>query len=372
MNPNRPGTFIYATRSIIPSGSANAVQSANMACAFSELFESFSTVFRSPRPVEELPAVFAGFELPPPRNPYLIPSRPTADWSNLYLARYASYLRRQPADALVYTRSGRVGWIAASLGLKTVVELHDPLIASYVLWLRHRRRTTPALKLVVTTARLKADVMEQTGLAGDRILVAGGAANPALLTVPASRPESPFSYNVGYAGSAFKGKGLEVVAACAAKMPDVGFHLIGPSEEECRPYGLTGSNVIVHGRKTNRAAIGLLKGMDCLLLPNQRSVIIRSGADIGGHTSPLKMFEYMATGRPIIASDLPVLSGTLNDNVNALLCAPYDFDGFIARITRLRDNPDMGRRLGDQAQADFKDRYTWPARAREIQRFVCT
>jgi glycosyltransferase involved in cell wall biosynthesis len=366
----RQHPFIYATRSIIPSGSANAIQSANMACAFSNLFESFSTVFRSPCRLEDLPAVFAGFELPPPRNPHLIAVRPATDWSNLYLTGYAAWLRRQPATSVVYTRSGKVGWVAASLGFKTIVELHDPLIIPYALWLRRRRRLEPGLKVVATTERLKADVIEKTGLSEAGILVAGGAANPALLTVPALEPQRRFAFNAGYAGSAFKGKGLEILAACASRMPDVGFHVIGPSGEDCRPYGLAGANVLVYGRKTNREAIGLLKSMDCLLLPNQRSVIIRSGADIGRHTSPLKMFEYMATGRPVIASDLPVLSGTLQNNVNALLCPPEDVDGFCAHISALRQNPDLGRRLGARARVDFEARYTWPVRAKAIHDFI--
>lgn len=365
-----PSLFIYATRSIIPSRAANAVQSANMACAFSEVFESFSAVFRSASRMEDLAGVFADFELRPPRNPHIIFARPNVDWSNLYLTGYAAYLRRHPADALVYTRSGRVGWLAASLGFNTVVELHDPLIAPYAGWLRNRWRKNARLKLVTTTARLKADVCEKTGIAEDRILIAGGAANPHLAGVAAIEPRRRFSLNVGYAGSAFKGKGLEVLVACAARMPDVGFHVIGPSPEECAAYGPGTANLVAYGRKTNRESVGLLKSMDCLLLPNQRSVIIRSGADIGEHTSPLKMFEYMATGRPIIASDLPVLSGTLRDNVNALLCPPDDIDGFCRRITTLRQSPDLARRLGDHAKADFESDYTWSARAKTIRDFL--
>lgn len=365
-----PFTFIYATRSVIPSRAANAVQSANMACAFSRLFESFSTVFRSPAALADLPAIFADFELPPPRNPHLVFSRALTDWSNAYLSAYAAFLRKQPRDVLLYTRSGRVGWLADTLGIRTIQELHDPLIAPYAHWLRRRWQRDRRLKLVATTERLKADIVAQTGIASERILVAGGAANPALLTLPAIEPPRRFVFNVGYAGSAFKGKGLEVIAACATRLPDVGFHVIGPTVAECRARGFCGDNLVVHGRKPHREAVGLLKAMDCLLLPNQRSVIIRSGADIGQHTSPLKMFEYMATGRPIIASDLPVLTGTLRDGENALLCPPEDIAGFCARIALLRRQPELAGRLGERARAGFSARHTWDARARAIHQFI--
>lgn len=362
--------FIYASRSIIPSVYANAVQSANMACAFADVFVTFSAIFRSPGPAVDLPAAFAGFGLEPPRNVCLVRSHPLLDWSNLYLARYAAFLNRQPRDSLVYTRSGRIAWLACSLGLETVAELHDPLIRPYSAWLRRRSVRDPRLKLVATTDRLKADIIDKTGVSADRILVVGGAANTALLSVPALAPESRFNFNVGYAGSTFKGKGLEILVACASRLPDVGFHAIGASKDDCRAFGPAGENIVAYGRKTNLESVALLKAMDCLLLPNQRSVIIRSGADIGRHTSPLKMFEYMATGRPIIASDLPVLSCVLKNDVNALLCPPEDIAGFCARITTLRQNPDLARRLGSQARSDFQSTHTWAARARKIQSFI--
>ena len=53
-----------------------------------------------------------------------------------------------------------------------------------------------------------------------------------------------------------------------------------------------------------------------LVLPNPASAISSA------FTSPLKLFEYMASGRPIVASDLPSLREVLRDGENALLVAP--------------------------------------------------
>ena len=58
------------------------------------------------------------------------------------------------------------------------------------------------------------------------------------------------------------------------------------------------------------------------LLPNQPSVRLPNGDDIGRFTSPMKLFEYMAAGRAIIASDLPTLREVLTDDVNCLLVPP--------------------------------------------------
>lgn len=362
--------FVYATRSIIPSKAANAVQSANMACAFGDVYPDYSCLFRSPVAPDELPATFASYGLQPPRNASLIPFRPGLDWTQAYLGAFAARFLRQPRPCIVYTRSGRIAWTASLLGLDTVIELHDPLIPPYAAWLRRQVRARRSLKLVATTERLKNDLVAQIGIPEDHVCVAGGAVNPAVFELPALPLNAGFAFNAAYAGSAFKGKGLEIVIACAARLPDVGFHVIGPSADDCRRYGPVGPNVILHGRQDNRTTLRLLKSADCLLLPNQPSVIIRSGADIGSHTSPLKMFEYMASGRPIIASDLPVLTTALRNEHNALLCPATDPAAFCTALERLRLDPGLAGRLGGQARRDAETNHTWPARAAAIQRFI--
>ncbi len=361
--------FIYATLSVISSPYANAVQSANMVCAFSRLFDDFSAIFRCDNDYD-LPELFGRFSLFPPRNAHIIPTRPWADWSNLYLAGYARFLRNKPKSTLVYTRSGRAAWIANLFGFETIIELHDPLTPTYANWLRTLVRRNNLCRLVATTPRLKADLVDQTGIAPEHVLVAGGGANPLFLDLPPRPCVSKYDFNVGYAGSAFRGKGVEMMIACAARLPQVGFHVVGPTPEECRAFGSFGPNMVFHRRKDNRETIEVLKGMDCLLLGSKRSIIIQSGADIGQHTSPLKMFEYMACGRAIIASDLPVLNTTLHHGKNALLAAPDDVDGFCAQIQLLKKDPELRRRLGDEARRDFKASYSWDIRARTIQRFI--
>lgn len=365
------GHFVYATRSILPSSFANSVQSANMACAFSRIQENFAAAFRVPaKHRQRLDDVFADLALTPPQNLCLLPSHPRIDWAEPYLPGFVSFLRRQSSDASVYTRSGRLAWISSAMGFATTIELHDPLKPALTAWLRRRQKREAPGKFVATTHRMKEDLVAEIGVDPDRIFVAGGGANAAFLDLPAAPLRSPYSFNVGYAGSAFKGKGLEILVACAARLPTIGFHVIGPSLKDCRRHGPVGSNVLVHGRKSNIDTISILKSMDCLLLPNQRSVIIKNGADIGAYTSPLKMFEYMATSRPIIASDLPVLTCVLKDNENALLCPPASPSDFCEKILLLRDDPEMAGRLGIRSAKDFQHDYTWEARAKNILAFV--
>jgi hypothetical protein len=85
--------------------------------------------------------------------------------------------------------------------------------------------------------------------------------------------------------------------------------------------------------------------------------------------SPLKLFEYMAAGKPILCSDLPVLREIVEDGRNGLLLPLADADAWVAALCRLRDAPEERRRLGAAARADLVARYTWRERARRIQEF---
>lgn len=83
---------------------------------------------------------------------------------------------------------------------------------------------------------------------------------------------------------------------------------------------------------------------------------------------PLKLFEYMASGRPIIASDLPALREVLNDK-NALFFKPSDASDLARVIKMLISSQTLGYHLSQQALADVKE-YTWDKRAKKILEFI--
>ncbi|MCC7162723.1 MAG: glycosyltransferase family 4 protein [Anaerolineae bacterium] len=78
------------------------------------------------------------------------------------------------------------------------------------------------------------------------------------------------------------------------------------------------------------------------------------------------MFEYMATGKPIVSSDHAVLQEVLQEGRNALLVPPADIDAWEAAVRRILDDPALGKRLGETAQRDLIEQYTWDARAHKV------
>jgi len=103
-----------------------------------------------------------------------------------------------------------------------------------------------------------------------------------------------------------------------------------------------------------------LQAADVLVLPNSAASEISRR-----YTSPLKLFEYLASGRPVAASDLPSLRETLIHGRNAWLVKPDDPAALAAGIKTLLDNPGLGRSLAQRGRADAAG-YTWEQRAARL------
>jgi glycosyltransferase involved in cell wall biosynthesis len=84
------------------------------------------------------------------------------------------------------------------------------------------------------------------------------------------------------------------------------------------------------------------------------------------YASPIKLFEYMAAARAIVASDLPSTAEVVRDGETALLYPPSDVPALTTALRRLRDDAALRERLGAAAQVEVMAHYTWAARARMI------
>jgi glycosyltransferase involved in cell wall biosynthesis len=78
----------------------------------------------------------------------------------------------------------------------------------------------------------------------------------------------------------------------------------------------------------------------------------------------------MALGKPIVASDLPVIREILKDGVNARLAAPGNCGDWEGAISELLDNREMATALGEAARRDIEKKYSWKQRARAISSAV--
>lgn len=199
-----------------------------------------------------------------------------------------------------------------------------------------------------------------------------GAKTPAPSVLPAALiPQAQGRLVVGYSGHLHTGKGMEIIGQLPHACPGLSFHIVGGREADVRRWRRETSgrsNIHFHGHVPPGDVSSYIEAFDICLLPNQARVATfdDTDADIGRHTSPLKMFEYMSAGKPIVASDLPVLREILSHEVNALLCRHDEPSQWVDALNRLQTDPSLRAKLGEHARQDVASHYTWQERARRI------
>lgn len=279
---------------------------------------------------------------------------------NLYAAFHLAVLRRQPL----------------------LFETHQ-LETGFRKTLQRAVMTRPWVTTVAISERLVAFLRAHQGVAPHRALVLHDAAREGIEALPpaARRPTlaslgaldvsggQDWRAVCGYFGHLYAGRGIEIIEAMARARPGCLFLVYGGNDAEvnARRAGNTLANLRYLGHVPHPVARRAMGAMDVLLMPYQASVSIGvAGHDTVGWMSPMKMFEYLATGVPVLSSDLPVLREVLRDGENALLAKPDAVDAWLAALDRLLDAPDLARALGDTAHADYRAHHTWRARAERL------
>ncbi|MCW5800896.1 MAG: glycosyltransferase family 4 protein [Deltaproteobacteria bacterium] len=277
-------------------------------------------------------------------------------------------LRERSRAELVFGRDPLGPLLAAELGMPVAFEWHEiPRSRLQLALLRRLARQRTLLGMVSISDALRRDVRAADLAAPDRPHVVAHDAADAPHGVEVTRPSTARPV-VGYVGSLYAGRGIELILELARRMPDLDFELVGGNERDLATWrvGLP-SNVRLAGFVPPAHLPARYAAMNVLVLPHSaRGVAGASGGDISRWTSPLKMFEYMASGAPIIASSLPVLGEVLHHERNALIAPAGDLDAWERAVRRLVGNPTLAASLARCAYDDLVRHYTWDARVRTI------
>ena len=173
----------------------------------------------------------------------------------------------------------------------------------------------------------------------------------------------------GYFGHLYKGRGIEVILELSKNLPNILFLIYGGNKNEINHFRNLNKNknVIFKGYCSHKEVNKNSRLVDILLMPYQKKVSIgMQGSDTSSWMSPMKMFEYMSTGVPIISSDIPVLREVLKNEFNCLFAIPDDPMSWVENILKIRDNKELAKRISRNAFNDYKYKYTWKIRAKKI------
>lgn len=358
--------LLYVSSSPIPSTVANSVQVMRMCAAFRRLGHEVTLVAApgdgaGAGAVEDVRAWYGIDE------DFAIDTthRSTRRGIGMLLtARRVGDLARRTKAALAYGRDpiGLLG--AASAGVPVVYEVHHPPATPSRTRIERRLLRHPAFVQVVAITGALAD-RYRSDHPGTTVVVAHDAADDPGVAADEPRPARPI---LGYCGSLRPGKGAELAVELGRRLPDVDVVVVGGSPAEADALRADAPpNVLLVGAVAPAAVRDYLRHFTVALAPYGSVVHGAAGSvDLAPWMSPLKVYEYLAAGLPVLASDLPALREVLEPGVNAVLAPPGDAEAWAAAARALLDDHDRRAAIAGAARRTFLEGLTWDRRAAAV------
>lgn len=364
----------YIATSIIPSRQANSIHVMKMCQAFAqnghEVFLIVPDRYEGREPgIED---VFAFYGVNKCFEIIFLPTLPIKGGGLIYGFQAAKKTKELQPD-IVYGRDLSGCFFATLLKLPVTFESHAPIEGFVYSNIFNRIIQRPELiKLVVITHALKDYYSSRYPLVSDRIIVAPDGADPVPdNTIPVVLPNKGKKLQVGYVGHLYSGRGIDLIHQLAERCPWADFHIVGGTDKDINAYRNSTkplTNLYLYGFKPPIETEQYRIGCDVLIAPYQNKVSV---AGNGANTterwmSPLKIFEYMAAGKAIICSDIPVLREVLENRKNALLCDPENIESWVKALTILSEKKSYRIQLGKTAKNDLIVNYSWSSRANNV------
>ena len=358
----------------VPSGTANSIQAMKVCQSLAQTGQEVC-LWLPGQAAAPWPALAEQYGLQTPFQVRWLPSRRALRrydfaWGALRQARVWG------AEA-VYTWVFQAALLALWQGLPLLLELHDRPSGKVGPWLYRRVAAHSGKKRLLFITRALRQVLERE----QGVILPPGQALVAPDGVDLERyQELPLpeearrqldllqGLTAGYTGHLYPGRGAELLLGLAQRFPQLNFLWVGgrPADVEywrVRTREMDLVNVHLTGFVPNQRIPLYQAAADILLMPYEQVITGSSGGNTAEVCSPMKMFEYMAAGRAILSSDLPVLREVLGE-ANAVLCPPPPAGAaaWEAALARLSASEDLRRRLSAQARRDVSQ-YTWRERA---------
>ncbi len=284
-----------------------------------------------------------------------------------FLVSVKLFLQNKKFD-IYYTRDFLLAIFLYKKNVKIIYEIHS--MPERGLWL-HKRAWNRADHLVVISDGLQKALLVY-GIDSNKIILARDAVDFDIFQVAQSKEEArkklclPIDKKiVVYTGHLYKWKGADALAQAAEFLPNIEIFLVGGTKQDVVNFktNYKFSNLHIFGWQEHHLIPLWLKAADILVLPN--SAREKIGAE---YTSPLKLFEYMASGTPIIASSVSALREVINED-----CAIFfEPDNIFSLVQSIEFGINNYSKLQENAARALKrvSQFTWYHRAELILKHI--
>lgn len=281
------------------------------------------------------------------------------------------FLYRAEEKALWYSNESLPLFVLSFFGATSFYEMHDfpeKSIGLYRFFLKRMKG------LIITNTWKRDKAKTILNVSEESILVEQNAVSLEDFAITVGKEEAREQLGleitasiVLYTGHLYGWKGVDTLALSAKKVPEAQFIFVGGREWDDMPAFREQyediSNIRVTGHRPYQELALWQKAADVLVLPNSGKEDISRF-----YTSPMKLFGYMASGRPVIASDLPSVREVVTDRA-VLFIPPDDPEALSAAIKKILSDGLLQERLATEALREVQN-HTWKKRARRISSFI--
>ncbi len=233
----------------------------------------------------------------------------------------------------------------------------------------------PLFQVAVTVADTVRDSMIEHGMPPEKLIKLHNGYNKSFIIRQPQKAitwrqkllKNDQKYLVVYAGALQKFKGIDILIDVASQMPNVQFVCAGGKPTEVEHYQQLAkekqvNNILFLGYILHDELASLLQAADILAHPH-------CSGKAATFTSPMKLFDYLASGNPIVATEIPSLTEFKNTQAIAAWCEPDNPHKFAEALQWVLEN--YPRKVDGYAEIiEFVKQFSWENRAERIISYV--
>ena len=353
----------YITRVNIPSFAAQSVQIMSMCKAFSKKVKNFKLISPKNRNNEFMDVDFKWDRID-------ITSK--YKYLEFVIKSFVKVIKEKPTH--IFTRDIVVAFFSSFLNIKVIYEVHkDPKTKTAYFLLKILRYKSNFLLIGISKAL--EDYYLKFGYKKEKFFYYHDGVflekYDKLRNISKKNLRKQLNLPIDkiiimHTGSLYEGRGAEYFEVIIKNFPEIYFVQVGGSEEyvnKWRNYYKDYDNIKIIGHQDNETLIKYQMSADLLFLPMTKN------NPIWWCTSPMKLFEYMATGVPILASNIGSVGEVLTKK-NAIIFNPEDEGSIIDGVKFYLENSEKANELGKNSLNEVRKRYTWNKRIERILEFI--
>lgn len=292
--------------------------------------------------------------------------------------KFEAYLKRNRSHIkFVYARSFLITLTCIKLEIPVVMETHSSTIENEdfkkVIKLAH----LDSFKGIITIHEKLKSIYIKAGVPNKKVLVADDGFSINLFeNLNSSYSTDNNNKKIVFVGGLYKEKGIDDIIDLSILCQNrndknIVFDLYGGSKDQVnfwksRAEQKGSKNINFHGHIPNSQVPKKLSHADLLIMPYPKLDHF-SVMDIST-TSPLKLFEYMAAGKPILSSKISATSKILTHEKNCYLAEPGDIEGLYRGLSKIFEDKDLNNKISKNALKD-SSYYSWENRALRLLDF---